>query len=119
MRSQTGRVGEDLACQYLSGQGYEILHRNFHTRYGEIDIIAKKDGFLVFAEVKTRAPNALVPAQMAVTQGKRNKIIKSAYIYLEKEASLLQPRFDVLALTVGEGNELLNLEHYINAFDGF
>jgi len=119
LRSQTGRAGEEFACQYLSGQGYEILHRNFHTRYGEIDIIAQKDGFLVFAEVKARAPNALFPAQMAVTQGKRNKIIKSAYIYLEKEAHSLQPRFDVLALTVGEGNQVLDFEHYINAFDGF
>jgi len=51
-----GKYFENLACQYLTSLGYEILFRNFHCRYGEIDIIALEGDVLVFVEVKgTRA----------------------------------------------------------------
>ncbi|HAA2046827.1 TPA_asm: hypothetical protein GD813_03985 [Campylobacter jejuni] len=47
-----GILGEDKACKFLKKQGFEILKRNFHSKFGEIDIIAKKDEILHFIEVK-------------------------------------------------------------------
>ncbi|MBP5618294.1 MAG: YraN family protein, partial [Clostridia bacterium] len=56
----TGERGEKLAARYLRRKGYRILERNFQTRFGEIDLIARKGDQLVFVEVKTRAPGAPV-----------------------------------------------------------
>ncbi len=50
---ETGNLGERLACEYLGTQGYIIMERNYWKKYGEIDIIAKKDGIIHFIEVKT------------------------------------------------------------------
>ena len=53
-KSEIGRIGEDLACEYLKNKGFQIIERNFRKPWGEIDIIAKeKNGALVFVEVKT------------------------------------------------------------------
>ncbi|HEC1788756.1 TPA: YraN family protein, partial [Campylobacter lari] len=48
-----GKKGEELACEFLKTQGFEILKRNFYSKFGEIDIIAKKDKILHFIEVKS------------------------------------------------------------------
>lgn len=53
-KSIVGKKGEDLACSYLENLHYQILERNFHTRFGEIDIIAREKKALIFVEVKTR-----------------------------------------------------------------
>lgn len=49
-----GKHGEELAAVYLQAQGYQIVFRNFYSKYGELDIVAKKNNLLVFVEVKTR-----------------------------------------------------------------
>ncbi len=116
----TGELGEKLACLYLQRKGYTILSRNYHSRWGEIDIIAKVGTYIVFAEVKTRAPNAIAPPEEAVGTAKRRKIIRTAQQYLTAFPQKLQPRFDVLALTM-EGNGA-RVKHYENAFgaeDGY
>ena len=53
----SGIVGEDRACAYLKKQGFVILQRNFHSKFGELDIIAKKDEILHFIEVKSTQGN--------------------------------------------------------------
>lgn len=58
-RSEKGRLGEEYAARLLEREGYRILSRNFHTRYGEIDLIAQKGEILAFIEVKTRAADSL------------------------------------------------------------
>ena len=50
-----GQWGEDQACEYLRRHGYRIVGRNYACRFGEIDVIASKRGFLAFVEVKLRA----------------------------------------------------------------
>ena len=60
-KEKPGLWGEIYAARFMRENGYEIITANYRCRLGEIDIIAKKDGFLVFTEVKTRSPGAIAP----------------------------------------------------------
>lgn len=73
MNRPTGRLGEDYAVSLLEQKGYQIIERNYHSRYGEIDIIAQNGKYIVFAEVKTRDENYQVSPLEAVTPGKQKK----------------------------------------------
>ncbi len=103
-KSEIGKAGEDFAVKTLEKKGYEILDRNFHSRYGEIDIIAKKDSVIAFVEVKTRKTGSMVSPTSAVNRKKREKIVLTAYKYLEdKDTVLLNKRFDVFSIWMNEG----------------
>jgi len=78
----TGQHGEALAVAYLQKKGYEIVARNWHCQYGEIDIVARGELGLVFIEVKTRHAATVNSALTAITAKKRDKLIKSAYSYI-------------------------------------
>lgn len=95
-RREIGRRGEQCAAAHLKKMGYDILAMNYHSRYGEIDIIAGNDTYILFCEVKTRAKNALGTPAEAVTAAKQKKLIKTAYDYLYKHPCDCQPRFDVI-----------------------
>lgn len=97
--NESGKRGEAAAEAYLSLKGYEIIEKNFSCRFGEIDIIAAKNGYLVFCEVKTRSDRAFVSAVESVGPQKVAKIIKAASYYLSAgRYPDLQPRFDVVAV---------------------
>ena len=113
---ETGAIGEHKASLYLKNHGYKILERNFRAKTGEIDIIAQKDGVIAFVEVKTRGRNAVILGREAVTPSKQRKIIKTALYYLSaNNVTFLQPRFDVIEITVKERVKVVHIE---NAFDG-
>lgn len=57
MRKKIGNQGEEIAARYLQQQGYRILRRNYHSRYGEIDIICEYQRVIIFVEV----PEQLAP----------------------------------------------------------
>lgn len=117
MNADCGRAGEDAAAALLQKKGYEIVCRNYHSRFGEIDIIARNAEFLVFAEVKTRDENYQVSPLEAVTKGKQNKIIKTALLYLQKNPASLQPRFDVIGIVMKpDRRAIVSVEHIENAF---
>ena len=80
-----GRIGEDVACQYLQENNYEIIERNFECRQGEIDIIAKDKDEIVFIEVKTRTNSSYGNPIDSITYYKQKHIIKSVEYYLYKE----------------------------------
>lgn len=90
---------------------------NFHSKYGEIDIIAKNDKYIVFVEVKTRKQFSIVSPAGAVTKSKRNKIIKTAFVYMESNIINMQPRFDVIEITTkDDGAKIKSINHIENAF---
>lgn len=118
--ARTGRLGERYAANLLRCKGYRIVQMNYRRRGGEIDIIAQKDGFLVFAEVKTRLEGALVDALESMGVRKRRCIIHTARQYLYESGCALQPRFDVIALVVkagGRGFQVLAAQHIENAYE--
>lgn len=96
MKDFTGQIGEQAAAAYLEARGYTVLARNFSSRYGEIDIIASDAQYIVFVEVKTRAATPMVTGAESVTEGKRSRLSATASIYLQRNETALQPRFDVI-----------------------
>lgn len=92
----TGNQGEVLAVREMCKMGYTILEQNYCTPYGEIDIIAKQNGVLVFTEVKMRKSCTYGAPAEAVDQRKQKHIIETAQAYLaEKEITEKDCRFDV------------------------
>lgn len=91
-----GVNGETIAAKFLNKNGYDIIALNYRCRYGEVDIIAQKDEYIVFSEVKTRSENSLGEPCQAVTKQKQRKIISAASLYLAASGTNLQPRFDVI-----------------------
>lgn len=99
-----GTRGEALAARDYRRDGYTILGRNFHTRFGEIDVIARKGDWLVFCEVKTRAEGAVYTPAEAVTPAKQRRVIASAQIYMaQTRLAGLNVRFDVVEVTKRRG----------------
>ena len=77
-KSETGKLGEESVCRYLTERGYRIAARNYRIKGGEIDIIAENGDYLAFVEVKARRPDSLVTGFEAVNKRKRGLIIKTA-----------------------------------------
>jgi len=111
-----GRSGEDIAGRYLAGKGYEILARGFRMFRGEIDIIARDGGTLVFVEVKARADESHGRPEESVTPGKQRQLRKIAQGYLVAHPSPgVDCRFDVIAILF-DGPDDYRLEHFVDAF---
>ena len=105
-----GKQYEEQACIYLGKNGWKILHRNYHSRYGEIDIITEKDGALAFVEVKGREKRTSW-IDDAVPISKQQKIRKTAEIFLlEEEVEYEELQFGVVWI---EGDDITLIE---NAF---
>jgi len=116
-RSVLGKAGETLAAEYLRQSGYTVLERNYRSRSGEIDIIAKQGKTLVFAEVKTRKSASFGSPAAAVTVKKQAQISRVAQEYLARENLFDRPaRFDVIAVFAPDGKKP-QIEVITNAFD--
>ena len=113
-----GRWGEEQAALFLKNKGYELLGVGFSTRFGEIDIIAQKDGYVAFVEVKLRKNDAFAPARDAVTYAKREKIKTTAQIWIEERNCDLPCRFDVVEVyaPVGARTKSPYINHIEDAF---
>ena len=113
-RQEKGSAGETVAARYLMQQGLRILERNFHTRYGEIDLIAQEGKTVVFIEVKTRGGAAYGRPAEAVTASKQKKLRIAAALYLQQYMTEEIPvRFDVIEVF---WTERPMIHHIKNAF---
>lgn len=89
-----GRLGEKIASEYLSREGYKILEMNFQKRWGEIDIVALDPSAgsgqvtLVFVEVKTRMKGDFISPEESISSHKISSLKKSAYFYKAKHPEL-------------------------------
>lgn len=119
-----GRLGEDAVCAELERRGHKILKRNFRKSFGEVDIISRLDGLIIFTEVKTRKADSMVSGVEAVNFTKRKRIILTADFYLCNvypglmTRPKLQPRYDIAEVTItrGEKPSVLGLNILENAF---
>lgn len=114
--NEKGKRGEDFAVECLIKKGYKILERNFHSRYGEIDIIAQNDDYIVFVEVKARQYNSMASGREAVNFSKQRKIVKTSVLYLQEHYFDLQPRYDVIEISLSK-DRICGIEHIESAFN--
>lgn len=114
----TGAWGEALAAKYLQKKRYKVVATNYHSRFGEIDLIVSDRKYLVFVEVKLRKSNQFANAAEYVDRRKQEKIRTTAQIYLSDFPTTLQPRFDVIEIYAPQGIETLHPEvnHMEDAF---
>jgi putative endonuclease len=116
---ETGKIGENLACQYLLKNFYLILARNHKERFDEIDIIARDPrGILVFCEVKTSNYNnsGFMPEDN-LSAAKRQKMVRASEVFLARHPELVwedaEWRVDLVAIVL-DGGKLSDLRHYKN-----
>ena len=110
-----GKSGEDAATDFLNSFGYKIITRNFHSQFGEIDIIAMNKDTLVFIEVKTRSSN-LTSALNSISVSKQKKLSKTASLFLSKNPQSEDSftRFDVIIILKKHTSE--KIKHLKDAF---
>jgi putative endonuclease len=109
---RVGKWGETAAADHLTRRGYEIAARNVRTPYGEIDLIAQKDGFTIFVEVKARTSKAFGPPEVAVTPRKQQHMLSCAEHYAQQN-EIDHWQIDVIA--VEEVNGKTEITHFENA----
>ena len=115
-RQNLGRRGEDIAATHLKRHGYKIICRNFRTRFGEIDIIAKDRGTIVFIEVKSRTGIGYGSPASAVTLKKQQQISRVALLYIsEHNLGDAVARFDVVSVLFDGASSRVEL--ITDAFD--
>ena len=123
-----GRLGEDLAADFLEKNGYKIIGRNLHFSKNELDIVAEDDDFVAFVEVKTRSclypeSNGYGTPGRAVDSQKRGNTVQAVKDYLVKNYVTKQPRIDVIEVYLLESQgelktpTVLRINHIRNAFD--
>jgi len=112
-----GERGEELAAAYFIKEGYAVTGRNVRSRYGEIDLIAEKDGIAVFVEVKLRKDKSFAEAREFVDARKQEKIRTTALVWLARKKNRdKQGRFDVIEIYAA-GDTVHEINHLENAFE--
>ena len=116
--NDVGAWGELLAGEYLRCKGYSLLARSYRSRFGEIDLIAADERFLVFVEVKLRKNDEFARAVEYVDCKKQEKLRITAEYYLSEHPTELQPRFDVIEIYAPRGMETRGpkITHWEDAF---
>ncbi len=113
-----GKKGEDIALNYLTEKGYELVARNYRfSRYGELDLVMRDGKYLVFIEVRTKKNKLYGSPLETIDYDKRRQIEKMAQLFLVKE-KLSQDtfcRFDAIGIILSNNNEP-EIEHIQDAF---
>ncbi len=110
-----GKIGENIAEQFLLKKGYLFVTRNFQCRSGEIDLVFIHDKTLIFVEVKTRTSAEYGVPQEAVTRWKLRKIVRAGHYLRLKQPQLPDlMRVDVVAIILNETTRRAKLEHLIS-----
>lgn len=113
-----GAWGESVAAKYLQKKRFKIVATNYHSRFGEIDLVAVNREYLVFVEVKLRKSDLFAKAYEFVDRRKQDRIRTTASYYLAEFPTELQPRFDVIEIYAPEGTQTAKPEihHWEDAF---
>ena len=113
-----GAWGEAQAAEYLRKKHYHLTAVGYHSRFGEIDLIAENKQYLVFVEVKVRKSGSFAKAFEYVDRKKQDKIRITASMYLSENPTKLQPRFDVIEIYAPDGVKTVHpqINHMEDAF---
>ena len=115
--SEFGAWAENYVAQYLESKKYNILGRNYRKKWGEIDIVAEKDGILVFVEVKANKKEiAGFEPENRVNPEKLRRLNRAVQTYLasNKYSADQNSQIDVVSLTLVRDRELVKIRHFKN-----
>ncbi len=114
---QIGDKGEYYAAKYLKKHKYKIIEHNYRKPYGEIDIIAENNEWLIFVEVKTRKINSLTEPSYAVNKQKQIRLKKTASAFIDEKNIDKACRFDVCEVYIDSDNlRMININYIEDAF---
>ena len=117
-RQRLGKLGEELARRHLESSDFAILHTNYRTNSGEIDIVAQKDNVLVFVEVRTRRGNSFGTPEESITPLKQAHMATSAQEYIqEHQDEDREWRLDIAAVELDRHGKLLRVDIIENAVE--
>src|SRR5436190_20930519 len=110
-----GTTGETIAANYLEAKGFTILAKNYRFKRAEVDIIAKNDKILIFAEIKTRSSDKFGFPEEFVTNRKIELLLMAAEEYIFRYNWQHDIRFDILSVTAAP-NGKFTVHHIEDAF---
>jgi putative endonuclease len=119
-----GKIGEDLAREYLEKNGYKILEQNYRTKYAEIDLVAEKsDGFfrkkrLVFVEVRTKVGENFGSPEDTLNKAKLHKVLWNASTYSAFKKWDGPARIDAICIVLKPDFSVSRLTHHENIIAG-
>ena len=117
-KKEIGSLGEKIALEFLEAKGYRVTSKNFRTPFGELDIITRYGGAIVFVEVRTRTTSSLGPPFLSVTRLKQAHLIKNALFYLKRCGRVDSDwRIDVVSVKLSRERVLEKIEHIENAVE--
>jgi putative endonuclease len=112
--NELGKIGEQIALDFLIEKGYKILDRNFRFKHLEIDIVAEHAGLLKVIEVKTRQSDYLTDPRELVSKSKQKGIIKTANHFIHEKEIDLETQFDLIVIILNEKTK--KITHFEAAF---
>jgi len=120
-KSDIGYFAEDLAAEYLEKKGYKIIDRNYRKPWGELDLVATKEGIVIFVEVKANTYDSIAfdPALRAGNE-KLHKVVRTAQLYLDskKFSSEQNWQIDLVTVIIEKGKETAKITHFKNIETG-
>jgi putative endonuclease len=119
LRQRLGALGEQLAAEHLVHRGFQIVERNYRTRWGELDIVAYDGSTLSFCEVKTRRLAGCGSPFEAIHAGKQTQVRRMAASWLTERTDRPYAdviRFDAIGISFDLSGKLVSLEHLEGAF---
>lgn len=116
MSRELGRWGEQMASRHYESLGYQILARNWHSRFGELDLVCARNDRIIFVEVKARQSLSFGSPEEALSKRQQLRIQRSALAFLqEKGLAELDWQIDFVAIERGDDGCLRRLDRYENA----
>jgi len=115
-RKGIGKLGEEIGVKYLEKNGHKVLDTNFYSRFGEIDIISKKEQVLIFTEVKTRTSDRFGIPEEALTRQKLHRIRKTALHFVKTRDKPLNFnwRIDLITVRLKLSQKTAHIKHFKN-----
>lgn len=114
-QKQLGNKGERIAAEYLQRENFQLLDKQYHTRFGELDIVALEFGMVVFVEVKTRTSDRFGLPEASMTPAKIERIENAGLIWLQEHPDAPDDwRIDVISLFLDPQGQVLDLKHFKN-----
>lgn len=115
---ETGKLGEEIAADYLRKHNFEILQKNWKTKFGEIDLIATKNNLLIFVEVKLKVGEDFGTPEEMINSPKLSQVQNTAVAFLQQKPEIEKQykgyRIDAVCIVLNQNKEVLRINHYEN-----